>query len=114
MRDRAQALIATFDALPAPQTLTDMLRAARLLMALDRLLTQLWKMPADKAGHKHVATTEPEPAPETETDSAPTSLNRQQRRALEARNKAAKWKDAPSSLPASRFIANPVTPCATG
>lgn len=108
MRDRAQALIAAFDARPAPQTLSDMLCAARLLMVLDRLLTQLWKMPADKAVGR-CATAEAEPAPETDIA---LPLNRQQRRALEARNKTVR---GPSdTLKTLRRSLDPVMPYVTG
>jgi hypothetical protein len=104
MRDRAQALIASFDALPAPQTLTDMLRTARLLMALDRLLTHLWKAPADKTLSTRAAMTAGK-APDSETP--PQPLNRQQRRALDARNKAGTEKTV-------RPVTRPVMPYATG
>ncbi|MFT4074044.1 MAG: hypothetical protein QM647_00840 [Asticcacaulis sp.] len=90
MRDRAKALIAGFDALPAPQTLSDMLRTARLLMALDRLLTQLWKTPAEKTAGK---TPQDTPLPARKAEEAPQPLNRQQRRALDAQNKAARVKE---------------------
>lgn len=43
LRRRAERLISALDDTPAPQTLTDIIRAARTLMVIDRLLTQLWK-----------------------------------------------------------------------
>ena len=55
LRRRAERLIAALDATTAPQTLPDIMRAARTLMAIDRLLTQLWKTPA-KAGRQEAGT----------------------------------------------------------
>jgi hypothetical protein len=116
MRDHAEAQIASFAALPAPQTLTDMLRTARLLMALDRTLTQLWKVPADMAANKMTGVRAERPAttaePPATADLAATEmpsnpLNRQQRRALEARSKT------PQSKSGS-LTAHPVMSYATG
>ena len=52
LRHRAERLIAALDAAPAPQTLPDIMRAARALIVIDRLLTQLWKTPPAKTGRQ--------------------------------------------------------------
>lgn len=55
LRRRAERLLAALDATPAPQTLPDIMRAARALMVIDRLLTQLWKSPTAKSGRQAMA-----------------------------------------------------------
>lgn len=94
LRDRGDQLIQALEALPAPQTLGDILRHARALMALDRLLAQLWKAPSAR-----VAKANAESAA-TEADETAAPLNRQQRRAQAARERAVKsaspaqWREA--------------------
>ncbi|CAL4868731.1 hypothetical protein MMA231_03020 [Asticcacaulis sp. MM231] len=46
LRQRAAQLIAAFEA-TSPQTVTEITRAARALIVLDRMLTQLWAEPGD-------------------------------------------------------------------
>lgn len=75
LRNRGDQLIQALEALPAPQTLGDILRHARALMAVDRLLTQLWKAPSMRAAKAEAADVEAVP------------LNRQQRRALAAQDR---------------------------
>ena len=85
LRRRAERLIAALDATPAPQTLPDIMRAARTLMVIDRLLTQLWKTPPVKSGRQpmaepvDVAPTVPDDARSRDIATTP-SLNRHQRR----------------------------------
>ena len=57
LRRRAERLIAALDVTPAPHTLPDIMRAARTLMVIDRLLTQLWKAPPARSG-RHTAGTQ--------------------------------------------------------
>jgi len=85
LRRRAERLIAALDATPAPQTLPDIMRAARTLMVIDRLLSQLWKTPPVKSGRQpmaepvDVALTVPDDARSRDIATTP-SLNRHQRR----------------------------------
>jgi hypothetical protein len=88
LRDRSDQLIDALEALPAPQTLSDILRHARALMVLDRLLTQLWKTPSTRGAKTEV-----------EDDAEVTPLNRQQRRALAAQERAAKPPSCISQAP---------------
>jgi hypothetical protein len=88
LRDRSEQLIQALDALPAPQSLADILRHARALMTLDRLLTQLWKTPPARSAKAEAVA----------TDDVAVPLNRQQRRAQAARDRAVKppalWRQA--------------------
>ncbi|WP_303831057.1 hypothetical protein [Asticcacaulis taihuensis] len=85
LRRRAERLIAALDATPVPQTLPDIMRAARTLMVIDRLLSQLWKTPPVKSGRQpmaepvDVAPTVPDDAPSPDIATTPP-LNRHQRR----------------------------------
>jgi hypothetical protein len=92
LRDRSDQLIQALEALPAPQTLGDILRHARALMALDRLLTQLWKAPSARAAKADAAT-------DSLADETAAPLNRQQRRAQAARERIAKPPSAFSQSP---------------
>ncbi|HVZ28954.1 MAG TPA: hypothetical protein VG839_01080 [Asticcacaulis sp.] len=93
LRDRSDQLIQALEALPAPQTLSDILQHTRALIALDRLLTQLWKAPSTRGAKAEPAAVED--APET---AAP--LNRQQRRAQAAQDRAARDRTAKPASPA--------------
>ncbi len=48
LRDHAEKLLAAFESATPPQTYAEILRATRTLMAIDRLMTQLWKTPGEK------------------------------------------------------------------
>lgn len=86
LRDRSDQLIEALEALPAPETVDDILRHTRAVMALDRLLTQLWKaLSARQAETAHAA----DAAADADVSEA-TPLNRQQRRAQAARDRAVK------------------------
>jgi hypothetical protein len=92
LHQRAEQLIAAFEE-TAPQTVTEITRAARALIVLDRMLVQLWTEPGDKPARRGKSTPPSAPATneapeEEETDTAPLPLNRQQRRALAARTRA--------------------------
>jgi len=72
LRRKALALIDAFEATPQPETHAEILRATRTLMALDKMLKQLW--PIEAHDDAETAAVE-EPA---------RPLNRRERRALEA------------------------------
>ena len=101
LRQRAERLIAALDTAPAPQTLPDIMRAARTLMVIDRLLTQLWKTPPAKAARQPMSepgagATAAEPLPDDAGRTilpaivAPPPLNRHQRRLQAARDRNAR------------------------
>jgi hypothetical protein len=90
LRRRADRLIAALDAAPAPQTLPDIIRTARALMIIDRLLTQLWKTPSAKPARQ------PASPPDARADDtaiatagATPPLNRHQRRQQAAQDRSA-------------------------
>lgn len=92
LRQRAEQLIAAFEA-TSSQTVSEITRAARALIVLDRMLVQLWTEPGDKPVRRSKSTPPNAPAkeeetPSEETGSAPLPLNRQQRRAQAARTRA--------------------------
>ncbi|HTN41062.1 MAG TPA: hypothetical protein VLZ84_07925 [Asticcacaulis sp.] len=101
LRHRAERLIAALDAAPAPRTLPDIMRAARTLIVIDRLLTQLWKTPPARSGRQPMTkpgagATAAEPLPD---DAGRTilpvmavtpPLNRHQRRLQAARDRSAR------------------------
>jgi hypothetical protein len=94
LRRRAERLIAALDAVPAPQTLTDIIRAARALMIIDRLLGQLWKTPPAKSARQPVTAVAPDASPD-DTDMAIVRAavpppNRHQRRLQAARERSAR------------------------
>ena len=93
LRRRADRLIAALDTTPAPQTLPDIMRAARTLMVIDRLLSQLWATPPAKSGRQPIA--EPTDASPDDTDmatvtAATPTLNRHQRRLQAAQDRNAR------------------------
>ena len=98
LRQRAERLIAALDTAPAPQTLPDIMRAARTLILIDRLLTQLWKTPPAKSGRPPMAdpgagATAAEPLPDEAgrtilpAIAVTPPLNRHQRRLQAARDR---------------------------
>jgi len=105
LRRRADRLIAALDTAPAPQTLPDIMRAARALMIIDRLLSQLWTAAPTKSGRQPVPPIAPEAPPEDTTGTAPPvmetvktappPLNRHQRRLQAARDRNARPDGAP-------------------
>ncbi|MCR6658344.1 MAG: hypothetical protein NVV72_02995 [Asticcacaulis sp.] len=112
LRRRAERLIAALDATPAPQTLSDIMRAARTLMVIDRLLTQLWPTPTAKSGRQPMA--EPvDVAPTVPDDNrtpdiaTPPPLNRHQRRLQAAQERHVRT-DAP--LSAVKPVPFPLSP----
>ncbi|ESQ94519.1 hypothetical protein [Asticcacaulis benevestitus] len=115
-RQRAAQLIAAFEA-TSQQTVTEINCAARALIVLDRMLTQLWTEPGDTPVRraKNIAGSAPAKDDQTpdektsdedtrsqdtgseETGSAPPPLNRRQHRALAARTRITP-QATPSSL----------------
>jgi len=89
LRRRADRLIAALDAAPAPQTLPDIIRAARALMIIDRLLGQLWKTPPAKPV-QHPVSPPNALADDTAmaTADATAPLNRHQRRQQAAQDRS--------------------------
>ncbi|MGZ3305453.1 MAG: hypothetical protein ACXU8U_06295 [Asticcacaulis sp.] len=85
LRARARLLLDAFEATTLPETCADILRAARTLMAIDRMLAQL-----DRNEARAQAASAPHQAPgiaaAAQTPPAPPSvpLNRHQRRAAAA------------------------------
>lgn len=67
LRRRADRLLAALDAAPAPQTLPDIIRSARALMIIDRLLGQLWTALPARSGRRPTG----EPADAAPTDPVP-------------------------------------------
>jgi hypothetical protein len=102
LRRRADQLIAALDAMPAPQTLPDIMRTARALMVIDRLLSQLWKIRAAKPGRQSITETPTVPSADSLPDDVGTTtppvmatvtaatppLNRHQRRLQAARDRS--------------------------
>lgn len=98
LRRRADRLLTALDAAPTPQTLPDIMRTARALMIIDRLLTQLWKTAPAKSGRQPVSTADAAdtaPLPDETPGTAPSAmaaappLNRHQRRQQAARDRGA-------------------------
>ena len=90
LRRRADRLIAALDAVPAPQTLPDIMRAARALMVIDRLLSQLWTTTPAKSGRQPVTAVVPDAPPDTDMATvmpAAPPPNRHQRRLQAARDR---------------------------
>lgn len=100
LRRRADRLISALDAVPAPQTLPDIMRAARALMIIDRLLSQLWRMPTAKSARQPVAEVCDAPLADSLSDDAGRArppvmavtppLNRHQRRLQAAQDRSAR------------------------
>ena len=103
LRRRADRLIAALDTTPAPQTLPDIMRAARALMVIDRLLGQLWATAPAKSGRQPVNTAAPDaPDASSPDDTAMATartttpvLNRHQRRQQAAQDRSARPDSAP-------------------
>lgn len=88
LRQRADAILDALLNAPKPETYAEIIRAARAVLVVDKMLRQLW--PAD----------EMEDAGEAQPDEAtavtrPAPLNRQQRRAKAARERVAALTTAP-------------------
>ena len=104
LRRRADRLIAALDTAPAPQTLPDIMRAARALMVIDRLLSQLWATAPAKSGRHPVNTVAPDAPPDALSPDDTTlatvrpatpPLNRHQRRQQAAQDRSARPDSAP-------------------
>ena len=84
LRAHADALLQAFEAAPVPETYADILRATRTLMAIDRMLVQLYRHDAREQAASPAPEADASAAPARPEAPAPAPVNRKQRRILAA------------------------------